>query len=193
MSGGSSGEIANYYVGIARWSSGTTRAPPAISRRPCGCAETPRTPPTRSRSATPSSTSPTASARCSSTRCSSTRTCLRRTTTTDCFFLPDGNVADAAEHFRTSADPAPYKEEPKGQLAKLGTAVRAAPGQETRVDRCQRGARRGARGRGARPAVRGLARARGQALREAQEAREAEEVYQKILVIDPGNANALPD
>lgn len=35
--------------------------------------------------------------------------------------LKDGDIAGAAEHFRTSADEAPYKKEPQEQLDKLGT------------------------------------------------------------------------
>ena len=36
--------------------------------------------------------------------------------------LSDGDVAGAAEHFRTSTTAAPYKQEPRDQLAKLGSA-----------------------------------------------------------------------
>lgn len=105
--------------------------------------------------------------------------------------LSDGKVADAAEHFRTSTTAAPYKKEPKDQLAKLGSAPArlAAANKLASTD-----------------ASAALSEARiasaldpqsvdslllvGKLYEQLKDPTKAAAAYQKVVDIDPGNATA---
>jgi tetratricopeptide (TPR) repeat protein len=106
--------------------------------------------------------------------------------------LKDGKIAPAAEHLRTSTDRAPYKAEPKAELAKLGTASGrlAAANKLASTD-----------------ASAALSEARiafaldpesvdslvlvGNLYEKLKKKTKATEAYQKVLVIDPGNKLAI--
>lgn len=105
--------------------------------------------------------------------------------------VSDGKFADAAEHFRISTDAAPYKQEPKDELAKLGTA-------SARLATANKLASTDAKA--------ALVEARiaaaldpqsvesfllvGKLNEKLKKRTKAAEAYQKVLVIDPGNAIA---
>ena len=154
------------------WSSGTTRARWATSRKRCECAATRRTPPTRSPSCYGKLGHPRRSARDA-----------RYTLQFDPK-MPEANydyglmlLADGKSRRRRRALPDVGRRgslqagaEGRAREARHGECA-ARRSREARVDGCQRGARRGARRRrhSTRESVESLA-ARGQALRETQEA-----------------------
>jgi Tfp pilus assembly protein PilF len=105
--------------------------------------------------------------------------------------LEQGNVASAAEHFRTSADAAPYKAEPQDQLNKLGSAT----------DRLSK-----ARQLASKDASAALSEARiasaldpqsvdamqlvAELYEKKKQKKEAQAVYESILLIEPENKAA---
>jgi Tfp pilus assembly protein PilF len=105
--------------------------------------------------------------------------------------LEEGKIADAAEHFRTSTNSAPYKAEPKEALAKLGTAPArlAAANKLASTDTSAALVE-------ARVAVALDPKSTeslllvGKLYEKRKNKTKAAEAYQKVIDIDPGNAIA---
>jgi Tfp pilus assembly protein PilF len=105
--------------------------------------------------------------------------------------LASGDVAGAAERFRTAADEAPYKPEPRDQLAKLGTASARLAKAKALEKKDAKAALIEARVAAALDPkdVESLAFA-AKLYESAKKRDEAAELYRSILVIDPENAAA---
>jgi len=106
--------------------------------------------------------------------------------------LAEGKTAEAAEHFRNSSDRAPYKQEPKDQLAKLGTAsARLAAANELASTDASAALVEARVASALDPeSIESLALV-GSLYEKMKKPKKAEETYQKILVIDPENKAAL--
>ena len=105
--------------------------------------------------------------------------------------LKDGKVADAAEHFRTATDGAPYKKEPKEELAKLGTAPARIEAANKLASTDASAAVVEARvGAAIDPQSAEAFLLVGKLYEKLKKRTKANEAYQKVLVIDPGNATA---
>ncbi len=191
MAGGSSGEIANYYVGIARMEQRDYSG--AVGYLKAGAADAPRRVGHLLRAFRLLRQ---ARHRGRSARHASLHPAVRPEHAGGELRLRPAAAQGWRDRRRgrafpqRRADGAPYKQEPKDELAKLGTALSASrSGQQARFDRRQRGARRGARRGRPRPAVGRVACCSwASSTRNSRSATKASETYQKVLVIDPGNA-----
>ncbi len=105
--------------------------------------------------------------------------------------LKSGDIAAAAEHFRVSADGAPYKQEPKDELAKLGSPVERLAAANKLASTDASAALVEARVAAALEpeSVESLVLV-GKLYEELKKRDEATETYQKVLVIDPANKTA---
>lgn len=105
--------------------------------------------------------------------------------------ISDGKPADAAEHFRTSATAAPYKQEPKDELAKLGTAPARLGAANKLASTDAKAALVEARVAAALDpkSVDALVLV-GKLYEKLKTRTKAAETYEKVLVLDPGNAIA---
>jgi len=105
--------------------------------------------------------------------------------------LSDGDVATAAEHFRLSTTAAPYKQEPKDELAKLGSATERLAAANKLASTDASSALVQARVAAALdPASAESLVLVGKLYEELKKRDLAAEAYEKVLIIDPGNANA---
>ena len=105
--------------------------------------------------------------------------------------LKDGKTADAAERFRTSATSAPYKKEPQAELAKLGLAPARLIAAEKLASTDASAALAEARIAAAiDPHSTKSLLLVGKLYEQFKKKTKASEAYQKVLDIDPGNATA---
>jgi Tfp pilus assembly protein PilF len=105
--------------------------------------------------------------------------------------LSEGDLAGAAEHFRTSSDSAPYKNEPKQELGKLGTSAERLANANKLASTDASAALAQARIAVALdPQSVSALLLTAQFYEKAREKTKATEVYQKVLLVDPGNATA---
>ncbi len=105
--------------------------------------------------------------------------------------LASGDVAGAAEHFRTSSTSAPYKQEPKDELAKLGSATERFAEAKKLASTDASSALVEARVAAALDpeSVESLLLV-GTLYEKVKKKDDAKTTYEKVLVIDPGNATA---
>jgi len=192
MAGGSSGEIANYYVGIARmeqrdYSGAVGYLKAALRLR---------------RDASDTSYALSVCYDKLGVK-DGQRDMLRYTLQFDpnmpeanydygLMLLEDGKVADAAEHFRKSSNAAPYKDEPQAELEKLGTAPERLIAANKLASTDPSAALVEARVAAAidPQSVESMLLV-GQLYEKLKKRTKASEAYDKVLVIDPGNAKAL--
>ena len=105
--------------------------------------------------------------------------------------LADGKIAEAAEHFRTSSDRAPYKDEPKAELAKLGSAgARLAAAKKLASTDASAAVVEARVAAALDPQSTESLLLVGGLYEKLKKRTKAEEAYLKVLVIDPGNAKA---
>lgn len=105
--------------------------------------------------------------------------------------LSEGDRAGAAEHFRTSTDAAPYKNEPKQELGKLGTsAERLADANKLASTDASAALAQARIAVALDPQSVSALLLTAQLYEKNRQAAKATEVYQKVLLIDPGNASA---
>jgi Tfp pilus assembly protein PilF len=106
--------------------------------------------------------------------------------------LSEGRLAEAAEHFRISSTSAPYKQEPRDQLAKFGSAsallANATRLQSTDTSSALSQARISA---AVDPTSVDAYLLIGKLYEAEKKKAEALAAYQKVLSLDPGNATAL--
>ena len=102
-----------------------------------------------------------------------------------------GDLAGAAEHFRTSTDAAPYKNEPKQELGKLGTSAERLANANKLASSDTSAALVQARIAVAiDPQSVSALLLTARLYEKARDTAKATDVYQKVLLIDPGNSDA---
>ena len=105
--------------------------------------------------------------------------------------LKAGDTAGAAEHFRTSATAAPYKAEPQDELKKLGSATARLANANKLASTDASAALSEARIASALdPKSTDALLLVGKLYEKAKDSAKATATYDKVLVIDPGNAAA---
>jgi Tfp pilus assembly protein PilF len=105
--------------------------------------------------------------------------------------LADGDVASAAEHFRISATSAPYKQEPKDELAKLGkVGDRLADANKLASTDASAALAQARIAAAIDPESVDALLLSGRLYEKLKKKDSAASVYEKVLLIDPSNATA---